>query len=65
MGFDATTLTPAKFNTLNVANKKANDAYLKALDDAIGIMRKSVDEDFDLNVETLGAITRTFAGFQA
>jgi len=64
LGFDATTLTPAKFNTLNVANKKANDSYLKALDDAIGIMRKSVDEDFDLNVETLGAITRTFAGFQ-
>ena len=64
LGIEATKMAPKRFNELNAAKQKADKLYISALDDSINLLRKSVDEGFELNTSTLGAITKAFDSFQ-
>ncbi len=64
LGAEATKMAPKRFNELRAAKQKADKLYISALDDSINLLRKSVDENFELNTSTLGAITKAFDNFQ-
>jgi len=63
LGELATTLTPQKFDELTKIRNSGQKKILKAIDDSIDLLTKSVDDNADLNSETLTAITEAFATF--
>ena len=63
LGEMASTLTPRKFDELTKIRNSSQKKILKAVDDGIDALTKSVDLDIDLNASTLKAITDAFAKF--
>jgi len=63
LGEMASTLTPRKFDELTKIRNSSQKKILKAVDDGIDALTKSVDLGIDLNASTLKAITDAFAKF--
>jgi hypothetical protein len=63
LGEDIMWYAPSQFSKLERARNTAQSEYLKAVDDSIGLLSKSIDEGVDLNKESLGRITKAFNAF--
>lgn len=56
-------VTSRRFNELKGLQKEAEESALKAVQDSIGIIERSLDEGFDINDATLGSIVDSFQNF--
>jgi len=56
---DITWYAPGQFAKLSKGIDNANRQFIKEFDKSLGFLGKSIDENIDLNTETLSAITRT------
>ncbi|MEL0015718.1 MAG: hypothetical protein VW715_10930 [Rhodospirillales bacterium] len=54
---------PGQFSKLTTKRNDAQKSILKAVDDGINLISKSLDENVDLNTTSLGRITEAFAKF--
>ena len=63
LGGVAETLTPKKFDELTKIRDDSQVKIIKAVDDAIDLLTKSVDGNVNLNKNALTAITEAFARF--
>jgi hypothetical protein len=54
---------PGQFAKLTNARNTAQQSIIKAIDDSINLVSKSIDEGVDLNATSLGRITEAFAKF--
>jgi len=63
LGEDIMWYAPSQFAKLERARNIAQSEYLKAVDDSISLLSKSIDEGVDLNKESLGRITKAFNAF--
>jgi hypothetical protein len=54
---------PSKFSQLVKKEQAAKDAYLKAIDDSINILRQANDGGFEVNKDILTKVTQSFAKF--
>ena len=63
LGEDIMWYAPAQFSKLERVRNNAQRDYLKAVDDSINLLSKSIDADIDLNAVSLGRITQAFNNF--
>ena len=63
LGEDVMWYAPGQFAKLTNARDAAQKSIIKAIDDSINLVSKSVDEGVDLNATSLGRITEAFAKF--